>query len=829
MGELGVIMPDESVKLFISYCHRDEILRQQLDKHLAPLKGQKVVEAWHDRQIRAGEEWANQIDANLNKADIILLLVSPDFVASDYCSKIELEQAVKRHEAGEAIVVPVILEPCDWSWLPFAKFQAFPKDGKAIATWGNQNEAFLDVAQGIRKVAQELFAKRQQKAAQKEAVKARYLQKVQEALSDETISDIERDTLDELREELGLTLGETAEIETHAYEPYRKYEEDRNKYRKTLIKLIDKGDYPFSDEIKRDLELRQRDLGLKDEDVARIEQPILAEAEAKYQERLQAEAAEHQRQLALEAETQRQRELEHQKAYESKLGDYQEEFCKAVRGIYPLSESAWNGLRAFQQSLELNAEDVEQIEQPILAAAETKYQEKLKAEAAERQRQLELEVEEQKQLELEQAEYEQKLQRYEQEFTRAIKAGYPIDSFVRDALNQFQRSLELSDEDVAQIEAPLVAPKEADHQQRLAEEQRRKEEVERQRELERQKELEQQRQKQLKEEAAAKQKQAEEKEKRQQKPAEVASEETRLPNIEHFIELKGHAGMFAGVGTVDVSPDGKTLASGSDDCTIKIWGLVTTQELRTLLGHSNCVRSVAFSPDGKRLASGSDDKTIKLWDWETGLEVFTLRHESAVTSIAFSRNGDLLASGSDDKTIKLWNWKTGQEMCILSGHSGYVQSVAFSPNGQSLASGEFDGKVKLWDCNTQKEILNLEAHLGSVNSVTFSPDGQTLLSSGRDGKVKLWNLSTGELRQTLSVQGDSFFGNGVMCVAISPDGNMIASASDENKNIKLWRFATGELIQTLSGHSKGVTSVVFSPDSQTLISGSNDKTVRIWF
>jgi len=176
-------MPEESVKLFISYCHRDEKLREQLDKHLSPLKGQKIIEAWHDRQIRAGDEWANQIDDNLNKADIILLLVSPDFVASPYCSDIELKQAVKRHENGEAIIVPVILEPCDWSWLPFAKFQAFPKDGKAITTWGNQNEAFLDVATGLRKVAQELFAKRQQKLQQQKANREEYNEKVEEALS----------------------------------------------------------------------------------------------------------------------------------------------------------------------------------------------------------------------------------------------------------------------------------------------------------------------------------------------------------------------------------------------------------------------------------------------------------------------------------------------------------------------------------------------------------------------------------------------------------------------------------------------------------------------
>ena len=156
-------MSEESVKLFISYSHEDEKLRRQLDKHLAPLKGQNIIEAWHDREIVAGDDWANKIDENLNKADIILLLVSPDFIDSKYCFEIELQQAVQRHKNGEAIVVPVILEPCDWSWLSFAQFQAFPKEGKAITTWENQNEAFLNVAQGIRKVAQDLFAQRQQK------------------------------------------------------------------------------------------------------------------------------------------------------------------------------------------------------------------------------------------------------------------------------------------------------------------------------------------------------------------------------------------------------------------------------------------------------------------------------------------------------------------------------------------------------------------------------------------------------------------------------------------------------------------------------------------
>ncbi len=199
-------MVGKSVELFISYSHRDEELRQQLDKHLASLKRQKVIEAWHDRKIEAGMEWAKQIDDNLNKADIILLLISPDFILSNYCFEIEMEQAIKRHESGEAILVPIILEPCDWTWLPFSKYQAFPKNAKPITTWTNTNEALLDVVQGIRTVVERLFEQRQQELKDKETAQNRYLKKVEEILSfDGEISIPGQDTLDEIREELRLT------------------------------------------------------------------------------------------------------------------------------------------------------------------------------------------------------------------------------------------------------------------------------------------------------------------------------------------------------------------------------------------------------------------------------------------------------------------------------------------------------------------------------------------------------------------------------------------------------------------------------------------------
>lgn len=295
-------MPEESVKLFISYSHRDEALRRQLDKHLAPLQRQQVIAAWNDREIKAGMDWANQIDDNLNKADIILLLISPDFVASDYCSNIELEQAMRRHRAGESIIVPIVLEPCDWMWLPFGKFQAFPRDAKAITTWVNQNEAFLDVVAGIRKVAQELFVKRQQKLQQKRLDSDEYKAKVEEALSLSTggsISVADRDTLDELCEKLGLTKEEAGEIEAYAYQPFKDREEKLEKYKKTLLRYVENGEYPFSEDIRRQLEIRQRDLGIKTEDIEQISQPILANAETNYQTQLQAEAVEGQRQLHL--------------------------------------------------------------------------------------------------------------------------------------------------------------------------------------------------------------------------------------------------------------------------------------------------------------------------------------------------------------------------------------------------------------------------------------------------------------------------------------------------------------------------------------------------
>jgi TIR domain len=142
--------------IFISYAHEDEDLREKLEKQLAILRRQGLIETWHDRRIGAGAEWAGAIDREIEAADIILLLVSADFLASDYINDIELKRAMERHEAGTATVVPVILRPCLWQRGAFAKLQALPRDGEPVTSskWPSQDAAFNNVAEGIARLVE---------------------------------------------------------------------------------------------------------------------------------------------------------------------------------------------------------------------------------------------------------------------------------------------------------------------------------------------------------------------------------------------------------------------------------------------------------------------------------------------------------------------------------------------------------------------------------------------------------------------------------------------------------------------------------------------------
>ncbi len=148
------------IRLFYSYSHKDEKLREKLEEHLSLLQRQGIIAGWHDRKIGAGEEWKGAIDTNLEEAQVILLLVSSSFLASDYCWDVETKRAMERHENGKARVIPVILRPCDWHKAPFGKLQALPKEGKAVTSWKNRDEAWTDVSKGIRGAVERMTAGR---------------------------------------------------------------------------------------------------------------------------------------------------------------------------------------------------------------------------------------------------------------------------------------------------------------------------------------------------------------------------------------------------------------------------------------------------------------------------------------------------------------------------------------------------------------------------------------------------------------------------------------------------------------------------------------------
>jgi Tol biopolymer transport system component len=264
------------------------------------------------------------------------------------------------------------------------------------------------------------------------------------------------------------------------------------------------------------------------------------------------------------------------------------------------------------------------------------------------------------------------------------------------------------------------------------------------------------------------------------------------------------------------------IASGF--CPSQIGPAATEKEVILLQGHRAVIYSLAFSPEGKRIATGSDDGTVRIWHSTTGKELHRFSTAgSGVCAVAFSPNGKILAYSAFDGVIRLADSETGKELYRLSGQERYAKCLVFDPHGRLLASGGEDGTICLWSIDSGKRFTRWNTHTDWINCLAFSPDGKMLVSGGHDGTLAISRTDTGKrirLNQT-KAQVDS--------IALTPDGRSIAVASYYNPDIELWEVASSKIRSRLKAQkAKGLLSVAYSPDGTTLVAGGGGKVIHFW-
>ncbi len=331
-------MTGRAVTVFFSYSHKDEALRDELANHLEILKRNGDITDWHDRKIFPGDEWKQEIKDSLNSAQIVLLLISADFIASDYCYDLEMKQAMARHAAGEACVIPVILRKCMWSSAPFGKLQALPKNAAPVtdaATWPTKDDAFTNIAEGIKKAAndirQRLIVARQSKLDQYETTYRQAIQRVY------PISSVAQSKLNRLQTALNLSDVDISPIVTRLSAQYGQAQQKLAKYRYEVRLCLEEDSGELSAFSRSVLDGFRSTFGLTPEEATAVETKELQ----KYREKDDA------------------------------ITKYTQVFASALKHENPPGQVSRRRLKRFQDALNLNDEDVAKIESSCVIAGKT--------------------------------------------------------------------------------------------------------------------------------------------------------------------------------------------------------------------------------------------------------------------------------------------------------------------------------------------------------------------------------------------------------------------------------------------------------------------------